>query len=168
MVVGHTNAQGFVEVDTLEKLGPGVSLPPLEPSHEEGSASEDSQEQGEEPESSVDVQPKHLEKTTFDFQGVIESMDGNLWTINGQRVNVEFAEIRDTFSVGVLAKFEGYYSTEGEFIVTKIELKSGGTSIQSSGGRGDGGDSSNDKSSGGGGTGNDPGGGDNEGEGEGD
>jgi hypothetical protein len=50
-------------------------------------------------------------------------MEGNIWTINGQRVNVEFAESTGTVSVGVLVGFKGYYSNVGEFIVTKIEVK---------------------------------------------
>jgi Domain of unknown function (DUF5667)/Domain of unknown function (DUF5666) len=123
VVIGHTNAQGFVEVDTLDILGPGVSLPPLEPSHMEGPDAEDSQSPNEEPEFNNDLQPNQLENLTFEFQGIVEAMNGNIWTINGQRVNVEFAESKGTVSVGVLVEFKGYYSTGGEFIVTQIEVK---------------------------------------------
>jgi hypothetical protein len=122
-VIGHTNAQGFVEVDTLDVLGPGTSLPPLEPSHLENSNSEDSQDHGEEPEFNGDQESDQVEHMTYEFQGVVESMEGNIWTINGQRVNVEFAESTGTVSVGTLVDFKGYYSNAGEFIVTKIEAK---------------------------------------------
>ena len=50
-------------------------------------------------------------------------MEGNIWTINGQRVNVEFADSTDIVSVGALVDFKGYYSNAGEFIVTTIEIK---------------------------------------------
>ena len=123
MVIGHTNAQGFVEVDTLDVMGPGASLPPLEPSRLENSDSEDSQDHGEEPEFNDNQPSEQEEKMTYEFQGVVEAMEGNIWTINGQRVNVEFADSTDIVSVGALVDFKGYYSNAGEFIVTTIEIK---------------------------------------------
>jgi len=120
MVIGHTNAQGFVEVDTLETMGPGASLPPLEPSHEESHDAEDAQ-------ALTDGQrPEQLGDMNYEFHGVVESMDANIWTINGQRVNVEFADNKSPVSVGVLVEFEGYYSIDSQFIVTQIEVKSSG------------------------------------------
>ena len=124
MVIGHTNAQGFVEVDTLESLGPGASLPPFEPSQMEASNSEEQHNQGNAV--NGNQQPEQLGNTTYDFQGVVESKNGNIWTINGQPVNVEFAENKSPVSTGVLVEFEGYYSVDGQFIATKIEVKSSG------------------------------------------
>ena len=115
MVIGHTNAQGFVEVDTLEALGPGASLPPLEPSQMEASTLEEQHDQGNIPNvNNVSQQPEQLGNMTHDFQGVVESKNGNIWTINGQPVNVEFAENKSPVSVGVLVEFEGYYSVDGQ------------------------------------------------------
>lgn len=152
MVIGHTNAQGFVEVDTLDVMGPGASLPPLEPS--ETNSSEEHPEPGSEPEASGNQQPEHLGEMSYEFQGVVEAINGNIWTINGQRVNVEFAENKSPVSVGVIAEFEGYYSTNNQFIVTKIEVKSSGlfNRIQLDGSEKDSG-GNNNKSGGGGGGG---------------
>ena len=149
MVIGHTNAQGFVEVDTLEGLGPGASLPPLEPSRSENYNVKESQDQSGAPEAPSEQQPEQLGSMTYEFHGVVESMTGNIWTINGQRVNVEFAENKSPVSVGVLVEFEGYYSIDSQFIVTKIEVKSSGlfNSIQLDGSTK--GDSGNNKSDGG-------------------
>ena len=126
MVIGHTNTQGFVVADTLEVLGPGASLPPLEPSQGESAEIEEAEDHGGEPEISGNQQPEQLGNLTYEFKGVVESMSGNLWTINGQEVNVEFAENTSPVSIGVLVEFEGYYSVDGRFIVTKIEVKSSG------------------------------------------
>ena len=41
-------------------------------------------------------------------------------------MNVEFAENKSPVSTGVLVEFEGYYSVDGQFIATKIEVKSSG------------------------------------------
>jgi hypothetical protein len=119
MVIGHTNAQGFVEVDTLDVMGPGASLPPLEPSEDEEQHAGESDVNGNQ-------QPEQLGEMTYEFQGVVEAKNGNIWTINGQRVNVGFAENRVTVPEGVIVEFEGYYSVDGQFIVTKIEIKSSG------------------------------------------
>jgi len=126
MVIGHTNAQGFVEVVTLEVLGPGASLPPLEPSQWESVEIEEAEDHDNEPEISGNQQPEQLGNLTYEFKGVVESMSGNLWTINGQQLNVEFAENSSPVSIGELVEFEGYYSVDGQFIVTKIEVKSSG------------------------------------------
>lgn len=154
-VFGHTNSQGFVEVDILNLLGPGASLPPLEPSEKEFSGNDEYE--GQSP--NGNQQPEQLGEMSYEFKGVVEAMNGNIWTINGQRVNVEFAENRNTVPLGAIAEFEGYYSTNGQFIVTKIEIKSSGLldRIQLDGsGKGSGDD--NNKSGDGGG-GNDGGGG---------
>lgn len=129
MVIGHTNAQGFVEVDTMDLLGPGASLPPLEPSNSTKSNNpqpESNQENSTKSETSSDQLPEEIGSSTYEFQGVVESMNGNEWTINGQAVNVEFAQNTSPVSQGSLVDFEGYYSKDGQFIVTKIEVKSSG------------------------------------------
>ena len=160
MVIGHTNSQGFVEADTIEALGPGVSLPPLEPSQMELSEPEETQGNTSAPETNGNQQPEQLGNVTYEFQGVVESMNGNIWKINGQSVNVEFAENNSPVNVGEIVEFEGYYSMDRQFIVTKIEVKSSGLfeSIQLDGsGKGgndgkSGGDNNNGGGNGGGGN----------------
>jgi len=167
MVIGHTDAQGFVEVDTLEELGPGTSLPPLEPSDMELSDVEESQSPVGESENNGDQKTEQEGSATFEFQGVVEAMNGNIWTINGQRVNVEFAENKGPVSNGVIVEFEGYYSIDGQFIVTKIEVKSSGLLKKdqlNSSGKGGGDSNSNGDGNDGGGS----GGGSNGNEGNGD
>ena len=159
MVIGHTDSQGFVEVDILEELGSGTSLPPLEPSDMELSDVEESQSPVGESENNGDQKPEQKGSATFDFQGVVEAMNGNVWTINGQRANVELAENTNVVSIGVLVEFEGYYSSDGQFMVTKIDVKQNGLNkkeqLNSSGK-----DSGSESKSGGGGNGGGSGGSD--------
>lgn len=125
MVIGHTNAQGFVEADTLEVLGPGSSLPPFEPSHEDREHELEPETPGGEPDvANSNPRPGQAGTMTYEFQGIVEAKNGNTWTINGQQVSVEFAKINGPVSVGVIVKLEGYYSLSGQFIVTDIETKS--------------------------------------------
>ncbi|MGB7876083.1 MAG: hypothetical protein WBL25_17000, partial [Anaerolineales bacterium] len=77
---------------------------------------------------------------------------------------VEFAENKSPVSKGVIVEFEGYYSTNSQFIVTKIEVKSSGlfNSIQLDGSAKEGSGSDNKSKDGGndgGGGGGDGGGG---------
>jgi hypothetical protein len=49
-------------------------------------------------------------------------MDGSLWTINGQPMDVSNAEIKGSPVVGAIAKVEGYFNSDGVFIVTRSSL----------------------------------------------
>ncbi len=66
---------------------------------------------------------------TTSFKGIVQSMGGNVWIINGVQVNVSMAEVSGRLADGVVAKVEGYFDQSGVFIAKRIELpenKSGG------------------------------------------
>ncbi len=170
MVTGMTRADGAVEAQEIHLLQAGVSLPPLEPS--------ENREDREKPEGAGAVPPIKVVSTpaapepesqkskgehkSYEFTGVVVSMRGNVWTINGQAVSVEQAQISADIEVGSAVKFEGYYDSSGRFLVTKMEVNPGGGDGSSGGGRG-GGDGDSGESGGGGsdgGDGNGHGGGD--------
>ncbi len=111
-VVGRTNTQGFIQAQSINLLEPGASLPPLE--------SEELEEHREENSSDDD---EYVERRTYKFRGVVTSQQEDIWIINGQRVNVTQAEIRETIVPGDIVEFEGYYNENRDFIVIKIELK---------------------------------------------
>ena len=58
---------------------------------------------------------------TFEFRGVVSSQKNGIWIINGQQVDVSQAIMVGNISVGSVVKLEGYYGTNGKFIVTEIE-----------------------------------------------
>lgn len=72
----------------------------------------------------------------YEFSGVVESMQGNMWNINGQSVIADQAQVKGEVKVGSAVKFEGYYDITGSFIVTKVEVKSvdGGSATGTSNG----------------------------------
>ena len=67
------------------------------------------------------------------FEGFVDSMNGNLWVINGLPMDVSSAEIKGSPSVGVIVKVEGYFNSNGMFIATKIEFIENGSNSGSSG-----------------------------------
>jgi hypothetical protein len=163
MVTGMTRSDGAVEAQEIQLLQAGVPLPPLEPSdNDEDHNNEDhgKPEDSHVPPARTAVSTRGTpapessqtrgDNKSYEFTGVVGSMQGNAWTINGQTVSVEQAQIKGNVKVGSMVKFEGYYDSSGRFVVTKIEVNSGGSGGASGGDHGGGGDSGG---SGGGGSG---------------
>ena len=146
MVVGVTQNDGTVDAHEIQLLQPGVSLPPLEPSGDNDQNGETdnenhrSQSTPSAENNNAQVTPLPIIITTpganisgvqslsqqrgYEFSGVVESMQGNVWNINGQSVIADQAQISGAVKVGSTVKFEGYYDPNGNFIVTKVEVKS--------------------------------------------
>lgn len=90
------------------------------------------------PSSTPEVEPEDVS-----LEGVVSSIENDLIVINGIVMDIQFAEVDGSPSVGSFASVEGYYDASGVFIVIKIEFQSsgsgGGVNDNSSGG-----DNSND------------------------
>jgi hypothetical protein len=147
-VIGVTRADGVVQARQIQLLQPGVALPPLEPSEHEEHGKTESDDGGHAIAPTMPAAPTQpastgSDHTTYQFSGVVQAMQGSLWTINGQLVYLDAAQIDARVTVGSLVRFQGYYSSDGKFIVTTIELQGG-----DSNGKHDG----SDKSDGGGET----------------
>lgn len=57
-----------------------------------------------------------------EFTGVIESMSGDQWVVNGQTFTVDASALRDgTFEVGDTVKVEVEVQTDGSILVTRVE-----------------------------------------------
>jgi hypothetical protein len=57
-----------------------------------------------------------------EFTGVIEAMDGNQWTINGQTITVDPTVLRDgPYTVGDTVKVEAEVQADGSVVVTRVE-----------------------------------------------
>ena len=147
-VLGTTRSDGTVDAQEIRLLQPGVSLPPLEPSGDNDQNGETDNENhhtqaaptaNENGGSQVTPLPvivttsgtpaptpqsmAQLDHMGYEFSGVVESMQGNVWNINGQSVLVDQVQIDGAVKVGSSVKFEGYYNADGQFIVTKVEVK---------------------------------------------
>ncbi len=74
------------------------------------------------PSSTPEVEPEDVS-----LEGVVSSIENDLIVINGIVMDIQFAEIDGSPSVGSFARVEGYYDTSGVFIVIKIEFQSVGS-----------------------------------------
>jgi uncharacterized membrane protein YgcG len=57
------------------------------------------------------------------FTGVLESMDGNQWVVNGQAITVDPSIVRDgPFIVGDTVKVEGVVNADGTIVASRVEV----------------------------------------------
>ncbi|HNF93094.1 MAG TPA: DUF5666 domain-containing protein [Anaerolineales bacterium] len=57
-----------------------------------------------------------------EFTGVIEAIDGNQWTVNGQVITVDPTVLRDgPFVVGDTVKVEAEVQSDGSVVITRVE-----------------------------------------------
>lgn len=134
MIVGNTRSDGVVVAQQIQLLQPGGLLPPLEPS-ENSEPSGAGEQEGYSPAStrvpvvtqapSTSGQPNSSQgQKTYQFSGVVQSIKGNVWVINGQSVYTDQADITGHIKVGTSVKFEGSFDTDGMFEVTTVEVVS--------------------------------------------
>ena len=166
IVVGTTGINGEVNAQQIQLLQPGSALPPFEPSHkgengDSGIPQPPGSSLGPVVPPTPRTQPSEEQQTTYEFSGVVQSIQGNTWQINGQMVSLGNAAITGQVKVGSIVKFQGYYSPDGRFIVTSVQYRTGNSDNKHNNG------GSGGSSGGGGSGGNGDGGGEGEGGGDG-
>jgi len=142
IIRGRTNADGFVEVETVELLPAGSVVPAGNPVEVETeteetkpetpeSGGESGQGSGNEAGDSgrESSQGSESKAESFKVEGAVESISGDTLVINGQTVYPADAEIKGVITVGAYVEVEGYFSKDGRFIATKIEVKKPGSNV---------------------------------------
>ncbi len=66
-----------------------------------------------------------VDAALVEFTGVIEAIDGNQWTVNGQVITVDPSVVNDgPFNVGDTIKVEAQVAADGSITVTQVETPS--------------------------------------------
>ena len=149
IVTGRTNAQGFVELESIELLPDGVYVPVGQPvemdidsdsdsnsnsdldsnsneGSEDGSNSESESSSNENSDEIVLDESEH--RDDFEVEGIIESMTKTTLVINGKTVYLDNnARIEGILQNGVKVEIKGYYAADGRFIVTEVKVKNFGS-----------------------------------------
>lgn len=130
LITGSTRSDGVVEALRVQVLQPGVALPPLEPSEHGSAFASPGQEESGTATPLAPVQSGTPSPATngrlhsYVFTGIVESMGNSVWRINGQTVYLDQPLILGSVKVGTQVTFEGYYSTDGRYVVTRIQVQS--------------------------------------------
>ena len=86
-----------------------------------------------------------VEAALVEFTGVIESMDGNQWVVNGQTITVDPAVVNDgPFNIGDTIKVEAQVAVDGSITVTRVESPSADVNSNDDNGIDDNSNDSND------------------------
>ena len=135
-VRGFTQSGGTVRAERVDLLPAGIPLPRMD----ENASSEQEKEQqeqksgdnnsdegsGEDGSTKTPTQSPQAESKSRDFSrnGVVDSLNGDTLVVDGQSMNISGANIQGTPKVGRKVKVEGYFDSNGVFVVTKIEVES--------------------------------------------
>lgn len=141
MVSGLTTTEGVLQAHIIALVPAGKPVPTPKPGDDAESKSGDeagrllrpetkaSSPSGKKPKEPDDDSGKEKSRLV----GRIESMSGNFWIVNGQRVDVSGAEITGAPVPGATVTIEGYLNDAGVFVATKVIFEGGGSGNGSSG-----------------------------------
>ncbi len=152
IVSGQTNAQGFVEVISLELLPAGSVVPAGNPIEMEIESSEEETSPSSETSSGSSNEATEVAPVEYEVSGILESISTSELVINGMTVYLGDYILEQAVCVGMEIEVKGYYAPDGRFIVQeakgKGECSNGGASSGSnSNSNSNSGSSSNDNSS---------------------
>jgi hypothetical protein len=147
-VTGMTTADGVMHANMISSVPYGISVPTPKPENDDdsngrsGSGDNSGNETEPTPSSGDDSEEsgKTLPDARAKLQGVIQSISGNIWIIDGQLVNVSSAKISGTPKPGDTASVEGYMDANGEFVAIRVVIGDRSNNDNGSGGNNDGGD----------------------------
>ncbi|MBI5841406.1 MAG: hypothetical protein HZB19_15015 [Chloroflexi bacterium] len=131
VVTGRTNAEGFVEAQSLKLLPSGTLVPegkPVEMDTEDESPADSPSETEPTPEPGDDAggdgsdNQDGGESDKIEMEGTVETITGDTLVINGLTVSIAQAQIIGDLKPGAIIKIQGYYDANGNFIVTRIEV----------------------------------------------
>ena len=165
VITGRTNAQGFVEIESIGLLPEGSVVPVGEPvkgdnesgsSSESGSGSSLNSGSGSENESDSGSSNKaqgsdsaptpKSDSKSFEMKGKVESTSNNILIVNGQTVYLDNAKIDGVLKTGANVEIKGYYAADGSFIVTELKVKNTGSDGSSTNENSNSGSNSNNNS----------------------
>lgn len=151
-VHGYTQSDGTVLAERVGLLDAGVPLPEVDddaPEFEqnnEGNVNESNDDNsgpgsGNEAPENESNENSNSEPEEVSLEGTVDSINGNIVVVDGQPMNISGAEIKGDPADGGQVKVEGYFNSDGVFIVTKIEF------LEGSSGGGDSGSDDQDNTS---------------------
>jgi len=144
-VRGVTDGNGIVLAERIDALPAGAPLPEVKDADPEIEVEEVQatpqlenehsapQSSAEAPELEVTLTPSPVSTPKIEaFEGILNSISKDVWTVNGIVVNVADAEIKGIPVLGARTKVEGYYRPDGVFVAIKIEIINSGSSNSNS------------------------------------
>ncbi len=138
IVTGKTDNGGFVEAIRIELLPKGSIAPLGNPDDLEidpdgsGTPHVPSSQQGNELENEdIKVPGKDSNgNIEFHLEGIIDSIQGEVWVVNDKTVYVQNAQITGLIFPGVEVEIYGFFAADGKFMATDVDVNDGGEDKQ--------------------------------------
>lgn len=132
IVTGQTDSAGHVSAMAVQVLPPGSVVPTGENDESEKPSTVNDNSGGSVPstnenESQDENESDAPKKDTFHIEGTVQSVDGNVWIIDGQTVYVNDPALLALVKAGMQVEVRGYFTADGRFIVTQVEIKNSGS-----------------------------------------
>lgn len=124
VVTGRTNAQGFVEVITLQLLPAGSVVPtgsPIE-MEVESDSKEDATPPAESNSGSVS-EATAVSPQEYELKGILEAVSTSSLVVNGMTVYLNQSKVDGQLCIGMEVEVKGYYATDGKFVVQEVKGK---------------------------------------------
>jgi hypothetical protein len=129
LVVGLTDANGQVLAQGIQILPAGSLVPVGEDEHEGNSKFEDGGQgstpptpEGEPGDGSGNTAGT---RSAFHLEGNVQSVEGNVMVVDGRTVYLDLLHLTGPVPVGTRVEVNGYFTSDGRFIVTSFEIKQG-------------------------------------------
>lgn len=130
-VSGQTDTNGQVIAQAVVTLPAGSLVPVGEPEksddHKQDSTPEGSSTDTPEVPSGEDTETGHDQRdasgSSFHLDGTIQSIQGNILIVDGRTIYVDPGLAQGTLAVGARVEVNGYFTPDGRFVVTRIEIK---------------------------------------------
>lgn len=135
MVSGATRPDGAIQASQVAFLPSDAVIPTVEPEEFEQEDAEEENQDAPQPESDDEVEsdsPSTPEapdseddedqREVVRIEGVIEAMHPTLWLVDGRPVDISGARIIGAPVVGAAVRIEGYYTDDGRFVATRVEV----------------------------------------------
>jgi len=128
-VFGTTRGNGIVSAERIELITANTLIPNLIETQqpevtsqlENGNTDIESETEAPVTQALETASPTSTPKIES-FEGILVSMDQNIWEINMIFVEAGSAEIKGIPVIGATVKAEGYYGTDNIFIASKLEI----------------------------------------------
>lgn len=163
IITGRTNAQGVVEIISLNPLPDGSVVPvgnPIEVELENETNSNDNEgvENGASNDNGNNVLAPVATPQYYAMEGTLQAMSSTTLVVNDLTVYPDNARIEGELCTGARVEIKGYFAVDGRFIVTEVESKgscptgnrdtgNGGSSSNSNSGSNDSSDSNDNSNS---------------------
>lgn len=122
IVSGQTNAQGFVEIISLEVLPAGSVVPAGNPVEMEIESSEDTTSSPE-TNSGTGSEATESAPAEYELTGILQEISATELVINDMPVYLDDFILDQALCIGMEIEVKGYYAADGRFIVQEVKGK---------------------------------------------